>query len=74
MHIKQHHFLHFSHLQGDTVHLIYSYHADDPVDNKFIPQHSNRGTRTINLFGQLSNKPPLPQGAQFIDVRNSQVA
>ena len=55
------------------MHLIYCYHANDPVSNTLIPLHSVRGTRTINLFGQMDHKTSLPEDLQFVDVRNNQV-
>ncbi|XP_065886142.1 DBH-like monooxygenase protein 1 homolog [Dysidea avara] len=57
---------------GDTVHIIYCYHVIDPEDNTVIQLHNVRGTRTVNLFGQMNYKPPLSD-AQFLDLRNNRV-
>ena len=59
--------------QGDTVHIIYCYHVDDPLDNIDIQLHNVRGSYTVNLFGQLHQKPALSNDTQFLDVRNNQV-
>ena len=60
--------------QGDTVHLIYSYHVEDPINNTQFSQHQFQGSLTINLFGQPNAIPPLPDDAQYLDVINPNVS
>ncbi|XP_065897525.1 putative DBH-like monooxygenase protein 2 isoform X2 [Dysidea avara] len=59
---------------GDTVHLIYSYHTEDPINNEQILQHQFQGSITINLFGQQDNVPTLPPDIKHIDVINYNIS
>ncbi|XP_065899415.1 putative DBH-like monooxygenase protein 2 [Dysidea avara] len=58
---------------GDTTHLIYSYHSEDPIDNQHISQHEFQGVKTVNLFGQLQNTADPPANLQYVDVVNANV-
>ena len=61
-------------LQGDTTHLIYSYHTEDPVDNEQFSLHQFQGSKTINLFGQPESIASLPSDVQYFDIGNKNVS
>ena len=60
--------------QGDTTHLIYSYHAEDPLNNEQLSQHQFQGSFTINLFGQPESVSALPDDVQSFKIANSNVS
>ena len=60
--------------QGDTTYLIYSYHAEDPINNEQFSQHQFQGPITINLFGQPESVPALPDDVQSFKVALSNVS
>ena len=60
--------------QGDTTHLIYSYHTEDPIDNEQFSQHQFQGSFTINLFGQPESVPSLPDDVQSFKISDNNVS
>ena len=60
--------------QGDTTYLIYSYHAEDPINNEQFSMHQFQGSITINLFGQPESVPVLPDDVQSFKIANSNVS
>ena len=60
--------------QGDTTYLIYSYHAEDPINNEQFSMHQFQGSITINLFGQPESVPALPDDVQSFKIANSNVS
>ena len=60
--------------QGDTSYLIYSYHAEDPVNNEQFSQHQFQGSITINLFGQPESVPSLPDDVQSFRIADNNVS
>ena len=60
--------------QGDTTYLIYSYHAEDPINNELFSMHQFQGSITINLFGQPESVPALPDDVQSFKIANSNVS
>ena len=60
--------------QGDTTYLIYSYHAEDPINNEQFSMHQFQGSITINLFGQPESVPALPDDVQSFKIVNNNVS
>ena len=57
---------------SETVQIIWSYHPSDPSNSTGdFPQHTNQGSRSLNLIGRLETERSVPSDAAIFTIRNN---